>query len=458
LEDFHLESYLSEFERREGANPIDFSTLCKQIRDEFMGEWETEGDYSKVLELQKKAIIGYENEVAYFKQKINLLIEKFGAGRIDYPNWYECLADGVYHENWGMAGIAEWFGAGYDSSSSAKIIGDRIYFMHEGSMKLMPQQISKERRDQLIRAFLLLTPEERLDKDFHEVYLLDGTRITVFRGAMTKKDQDVIIFRRYIVPRYNFEEQAARGTIPKEAIPLFESMVELGYNTVFTGAVRTAKSTFLSTWQSYENPNLEGVIIETDPEIPMERLMPKAPIVQVLADGEKLSSISKNLLRSDGDYIIMAEARDGVALELAMRMAAKGTRRMKMTFHTGEPMDFPYDAAWEIIKVTGGSLELIAKKMAGCFDYIFHFIQLKDKNQKRLRGIYEMSLDGLSGEICIERICTYDYAGDTWQWKYVMGKDKEERGIEESRTGFQRFSDELENLSRTYPMGETKDA
>ena len=147
-------------------------------------------------------------------------------------------------------------------------------------MCLKPQTISKERREQMIRAFLLLTPEERLDKEFHEVYMLDGTRVTIFGGGMTKGGQDAIIFRRYIIPNYSFEEQAARGTISEGAIPLFKDMVKLGYNIAFTGAVRTAKTTFLSTWQSYEDRSLEGVLVETDPEIPIHLIMPEAPILQ----------------------------------------------------------------------------------------------------------------------------------------------------------------------------------
>ena len=116
----------------------------------------------------------------------------------------------------------------YKNSSSAKIIGDRIYFLEGGRMTLKPQKITEKRREQLVRAFLMLTPEERLDKDFHEVYMRDGTRVTIFRRAMVKKGQDVIIFRRYVVPSYTFEEQAERGTIPKESIALFEDMVSLG--------------------------------------------------------------------------------------------------------------------------------------------------------------------------------------------------------------------------------------
>ena len=52
-------------------------------------------------------------------------------------------------------------------------------------------------------------------------------------------------------------------------------------------------------------------MVETDPEIPLHKMMPNAPIVQIIADNDKLKSVTKNLLRSDSDYVIMAEAREG---------------------------------------------------------------------------------------------------------------------------------------------------
>ncbi|MBR5926656.1 MAG: ATPase, partial [Firmicutes bacterium] len=128
----------------------------------------------------------------------------------------------------------------------------------------------------------------------------------------------------------------------------------------------------------YEDKNLEGVMVETDPEIPLHLLMPKSPVMQLIADGEELSVISKNLLRSDADYFIMAEARDGTALDTALRIASKGTKRMKLTFHSRNPYHFPLEAAMEIAGSTGGDIELIMKKLAANFDYLFHFVQLKD--------------------------------------------------------------------------------
>ncbi len=448
MEIFKLDEYLNCLEKDEVSITFSFQTLCDKIKEDFVREWQENGqDVQAVLELQKRAIIGYANEMAYFKEKIKTLVTKYRSHNTPFPNWYESLEDGIFHESWGLAGIAQWFSKKYQSSSSAKIIGDRIYFLLEGKMVLMEQSIIKTRRDQLVRAFLLLSPQERLDKEFHEVYLLDGTRITVYGGGMVKPDQDAIIFRRYIIPVYSFEEQAIRGTIPKQAIPLFISMNAIGYNVAFTGAVRTAKTTFLATWQSYENQNLEGVMVETDPEIPMHKIMPDAPILQLLADDEEMQRISKNLLRSDADYFILAEARDGNALETAIRLAAKGGRRLKITFHCRDPLDFPYDAAWEVAKFMGENTELVAKKVAASFDYIFHFIQLKNKNQKRLKSIYEIEYDRKKETIRMHPICLYDIGCDSWEWNYHISKEKQDKGEEEDPNNFLSFDAELRNLS-----------
>jgi hypothetical protein len=130
---------------------------------------------------------------------------------------------------------------------------------------------------------------------------------------MAKAGQEAIIFRRYVVPSLSFQEQARRGTVPEEAIPLFETMVRLGFNVAFVGAVRTAKTTFLSTWQALEDPVLEGVMVETDPEIPMDKLLPGAPILQLLADGEELQKIADSHAYPDYNINIL---RDGDVIEL----------------------------------------------------------------------------------------------------------------------------------------------
>lgn len=451
MDKFYLDKYVDNINQKVQnlkPNEVDFEKICQLIQIDFINDWNNDKeDLSTMLNVQKRAIIGYEKEVAFFKDKIRSFLKTHQLTNMKFPSYYETIEDGIYHECFGLAGISEWFTGKYAQSSSAKIIGNRIYFLEAGRMILKSQTISKERREQLIRAFLLLTPEERLDKDFHEIYMLDGTRITVFGGEMTKKNQETIIFRRYTVPLYTFEEQAKRGTIPINAIELFLAMVEIGYNVAFLGAVRSAKTTFLSTWQSYEDESLEGVMVETDPEIPLHKIMGKAPIIQLIADNELLHKISKNLLRTDADYFILAEARDGIALDAAIKIASKGTKRMKITFHTRDPLDFCYEVASEIVKSNGGGLESNQGKVAKSFDYLFHFVQLKDKSQKRLKAIYELSFDYANKSPIYFQICKYNYRNDSWEWFYKISQNKVDFGEEESPEAFNKFEHQLKTLS-----------
>ncbi len=453
MDQFYLSDFLKESNCTYEIEEKSFEELCHVIKEAFREEWfEKEETRDNIVDIQKKALIGYRQEVDFFKEKIRQYLKDNKIKNIAYPKWYETLEDGIYNENWGLTGIAEWFSEKYKESSSCKVIGDRIYFQEKGKMVLKEQKISKERREQLIRAFLLLTPDERLDKDFHEIYALDGTRITIFRGDVVKKNQDVMIFRRYIIPEYTLDEQVRRKTIPQNSVNFFKYLVELGYSVANTGAMKSGKTSFLATLQRYEDESLEGVMLETDPEINLHQIMPKAPIVQVLAKDEKLKKITTNLLRSDADYLIMAEARDGIALDTVLRMASKGTRRMKITFHSREPLNFPQDVAAEIILSLGGDMDIISKRVAKSFDYIFHFVQLKDKSQKRLKGIYDISYNYELDKIVIVQICKYDYENDNWRWKDYISSNKEIDGKEQNNECFIQFKRELSKLSEENPL------
>jgi len=441
---------------------IDFEGVC-HIVETLLSQDEKSSDGISVnwapdLAVQKKAIIGHKKDVLAYHKAIAKVLDARGLrGCFDIPSWYESEEDAIFHEVWGLAGMAQWWRGPWADSPSAKIIGDEVFFLKDGKMRRMPQRIEAHRREQLIRAFLLLSPEERLDKDFHEIYLLDGCRVTVFKGSMAKKGRDTIIFRRYIVPEYTLGEQAARGTIPKASIPMFVAMARSGYNVVFCGSVRSAKTTFLSTWQRLEDPVLEGVMVETDPEIPLHKLMPGSPVVQLICDGERLKAVSKNLLRSDADYFIIAEARDGVALDTAVRIARKGQGRMKMTFHTRDPLSFPEDAAVEIVRSFGGDIRETAIRVAGSFDYIFHFVSVHRENVKKLCGVYEVgkvtegsnaySIEERTRGWYVREICRYDFTRNDWTFTNRISDVKRDRGIESDASAFEVFKNELASLS-----------
>lgn len=195
-------------------------------------------------------------------------------------------------------------------------------------------------------------------------------------------------------------------------------------------------------------------MVETDPEIPLHHMMPKAPIIQLVADGQELKKIVKGLLRLDADYLIMAEARDGIALKIALSVASRGTKRVKMTYHTSDPTDFCYDVASEIVQEFGGDTLAYTVKMAKSYHYIFDFAQMKDKSLKKLKGIYEIRFNHQTFEVSMVQICKYDIRSNTWKFKYTMGRDKEEVGAFENPEALQLFHQELQRLEQYSPLEE----
>lgn len=459
---FRLEQYLSKSLQlqitKTGAS-LDrnarFLYLCDKIQRYFQETFETEQsdndkNTSKLLERQKNAIIGYVNEVNFFKDKIGEYLTKNHLRDEAFPSWYPNLVDAVFQENWGLAGIAPWMHM--SESSSAKIVGDRIYFLIDGKMVQQKQSISFERFDQLRQALLLDTPKKRLDEDYSEVYMLSGERITIFTGDRVVRGQSSMIFRKYVVKVLTFEEQAERKTIPFEMIKLLKSMVRMGVRVVFAGPMRSGKTTFLMTYQSYEDPALEGVLIQTDPEIRIHEVMPTAPILSIIADGDDMARVTKDIRRSDANYIVVAEGRDAHAFNLIVDVANQGVRRNKTTMHLSQPEDFCYDVANKIITEFGGKLDYQIAKVAKSFDYIFELVELPDdRSQKRLKSVFQIEYDFSTHTISYHKICSFDKVSDSWTFHHYIGKTVREIGQYEDEDAMHSFDTELKRLATLFP-------
>ena len=453
--DDYIESLAGKTNKMDRGYPFSeddtFKSLCKAVQAYFDKQWkEGGGDEQKILERQTKAIIGMADHVNYFKDIIKKYLDGNHLLKYPFPKHYRSLTDGIFHEVWGLAGISPWMDMA--ESSSAKIIGDRIYFMTGGKMVLQEQKISPERFSALKKALLLLTPEISQASPNIEILMHSGERVTIYDSPLTKTGQHIMVFRKYIMEKYTLGEQARRGTIPVEAIKLLESLAKVGFNILFCGAVRTAKTTMLTIFEMLEDPELEGVLIETNAEIPLHSLMADSPIMQLIADGDGLKNIAKQLMRSDGDYIICGEARDGNMLGLMVDIANRGTRHCKSTVHLTDVSDLPYDIANMIVNARGGRLSHTIIKVAKSFHYVFEFIQLKDRSKKRLKGIYEIRYDHRSYRISIHQILKYDFKADSWTFDPDIGADKESIAREENYNSFLSFKNELKKLSLKFPM------
>lgn len=443
--------------KKEDTEFLSFEEACRRIKDCFDYEWKDFDDFEKMerLELEKAAILGYEEAMNYYKTRIAELIRQEHLEEAQVPRWYENLIEGLFAELYGLAGLSPWVydkTEVYKNSSSAKLIGDRLYCLIDGKPCLQPQSIGKERREQLKRAFLMNSPQERMERGFHELYLTNGIRITIYSGLRTKPNEDIMVFRKYLLQDLSFENLSELGTIPQEAVPLFREMVCIGFNVLFTGPVRSGKTTFLQVWQRCENPQMEGLAISTDPETPWEKIMPDAPIMQLVADGEELAEITKSLLRGDNDYVILEEMRDAQSYRLALELASIGAGRCKATVHSGDIGTLPYKIASKIRSVYGGDEQSLIAQVFRSFDYVFEFSQQKDNRAKKvLKSISELCYENEKDVVSIHKICEYDAVQKKWNWNSHLGEDKEEKlrlWPEETKM----MKRELTNLSERNPI------
>ena len=431
---FDLEAYVSREGRRRpemaGDTMDAFEGICSMVEACFESEWQDTDDRARNRKLvrEKRALIGYEQEAGYYKERIRGILREKGLMDARHPPWYPDLTEAVFAELYGLSGLAPWaydMSEKYRRSSSAKLIGDRMYCLIDGTSELQPQRIPDRRREKLKRTLLLATPNERLEYGFHEVYLINGIRITIYSGKRTKEGQDIMVFRKYILKELTFEEMVRLHTIPEGAPALFRHMVRAGFNVLFAGQVRSGKTTFLQTWQKYEDPSLEGLAIATDPETPWHELMPEAPIMQLVCDGEELAEVVKSLLRGDNDYVLLEEMRDGPAFRLALDITSTGTMRSKATIHDNDALNIPYKMAARIRETYGGDLKELIGQVYRNFDYILEFSQHpENRARKIMTGILELSYDMARDQVTAARICQYDQRQDRWLWNPWISEDK----------------------------------
>lgn len=440
-------------------NLLRFGQICDLVRNAIDEIEEAETQKEIASERQKNAMLGMPDEIEYYKVNIREIIRSQKIQERWFPSWYQDFEEAIFQEIYGFAGLHEWIRATREDlteSSSAKIIGDRIFFRINGRPVLQPQKISKDRRDQLKKSLLLSDPRKPKSDEQHEVYLfsdsIERIRVKIASDKVTKKTQDTFTFRKYIVNDYTFETQVERHTIPDNAVPLFLSMIKIGFNVMFVGPPGCGKSTIFTTWEKYEDDCLEGVQIENDPETPWHILKPDAPITQYVPNEKNYRTIMKEVLRDDPDYVMIGEAREPIALYIAVDAANRGTSRVKLTYHTTDMIDICHDIAKRIVGEFGGDLASTIISVAKSFHYIFQMETLPDKSQKRLSAIWEVRYNPLDTKISMHNIMKRRIEEDDWVWSYHLGEDKAVIGQKSAPEALQVFKMELKKLSEESPM------
>lgn len=415
-----------------------FQDAIKTVKEVFRKDWEESDECTKELKLQreKNALMGIPKDVEYFNKRIEGILKEEGLLGTTFPTCYTSLWEGVFAELYGVGPITGWVydkKSEYKKSSSAKIIGEKIYYLIDGKSQLQPWKITREMFSQIKKTALLWSIKEREEKGFHELYLYNGIRLTIYSGDRTKEGQEIMVFRKYVLEDLTLSHLVDLGTLPRKSLPIFQTMSRLGYNIVFTGAVRSGKTTMLQIWQKMENPILEGLAISTDPETPWHKICEDAPIMQLVADEERLSQIYKSLLRGDNDYVILEEMRDAYAFKLAVDIATSGTKRCKATIHSGNPVEIPYKMAWNIAHNFGGDIHDLIWQIYSSFDFIIEMeSDDEDRGCKRLKSIGLLTYDQGNNQVAFEYICKYDHEERRWNWSFPKSlAQKKNKGKED---------------------------
>ncbi len=458
-EKFNLTEYLSRSGssgQEESHRDQAFQGVLEFVKSKLDAEWEHADDEVRGFRLEKetRAMIGYEEEVSFYKEKIRGILMEHRMTACVFPTWFSDLTEAIFAELYGLSGLAPWaydMLPKYRSSSSAKLIGSRMYCLIDGKSELQPQRIPDDRREKLKRTLLMAAPEERVEYGFHEVYLRNGIRVTIYSGKRTKAGQDVIVMRKYLMKEnLDFQDLVRLKTIPPGAPELFACMVKLGFNVMFAGEVRSGKTTLLQIWQKCENPLLEGLAVASDPETPWHEIMPEAPLMQLLAEGDELLAMMKSILRGDNDYVLLEEMRDAYAYRMFLDILSTGTRRSKATIHDNDAVSAAYKIASKIREKFGGNLDDLIAQVYQNIDYVFECCQdPENRAHKIVTGIVELSYDVEKDQVSAVKICEYDFSQQNWRWKArispsILEKMKSQtKGAEEMR----HLLKELEEIS-----------
>ena len=113
----------------------------------------------------------------------------------------------------------------------------------------------------------------------------DGTRIKVMIPPRTP--MPVIVFRRFVVRNYSFENQVALKTIPKSDVQLYKDLARTHLNTVIAGQVESGKSTFLKSMYGARKSIYSSILIENHPETYIWRDFPERDCDELYLNGQR---------------------------------------------------------------------------------------------------------------------------------------------------------------------------
>lgn len=436
------------------TSQADFGQTIQLVENHFDSIFDT-ADTQKSQErlaMQHDAIIGIPRAVSYFKDEITDFLRKRNLLKVSYPEHFHNLTDAIFHNLFGLGPLAVWYN--YPTSQAAHVIGKQIFF--EIEQKLVKQSIefdSTDRVAELVRALTLKDQRSRINQynPKLEVDMVDGTRVTMFVPPLSRHIS--ITFRRFIVSKLTFEDQASRHTIPGEAVEIFRALNQTRPNMIIAGPVKSGKSTMLNTFYGEREHEQKVVCVEKHAELKLGDHYPGRPLDELVATEEELLKLFPSILRTDFLYLIVGELRS-VEAELCMLGCERGSTGLLTTYHTKHAHNIPGQLARLILdSFPNRRFEAELVRVAENIDIVIVMDELPDKS-KRVECISELRLDPVSLRVSAHELIKFDETLNAWVYKCDLSNPLVNKLYKNDPHWAEILINSLKDLESRYPMRE----
>lgn len=437
---------------------LTFVQVCDLIKERIDDDMQGLSDAEKQekQELEHQATLGSKRAEKLIIPSIEKIIRDNNLDQTSYPNFFDSLAHAVYHEIYGFGVFYKWEKE-YPDSPSAKIIGKELWFKDKGEFIKQKEEFRSD--DHIYEIFRALEVSNRGFKlneanPRGEIQLHDGTRVTVAIPPAVSVPE--IVFRRFVVSNFSFEEQARRGTLPVDDINFYKGLSNLYLNTVIAGLVESGKSTMLKTFYGARDKDKVAILIETSPETFLKRDFPDRLVHDFYTLGDIEATI-RHALRVDHDYLIFQEVRGNEA-EGAIQAMQRGSRGLLMTYHITDPARMAEQLAEHILdefsnRERANEVRRISKQL----DIGITMANFKG-NKKRITSIYEICYDEQEDKAWINYLVKYAEKEDKWYYNSDVSDKLKEKMLSYNEEVANEVLIHLSKQAKLNPIiGQTKE-
>lgn len=396
----------------ERRNQEQFKQICNTVSETLRDIITTDVGKEKSdewLDRQHLAVIGNEEAMRYFIEKIQDVLRDGNISFKEYPYYFSSLAEAIFHEVWGMSVLAKWE---QNKQSEAAIIHGTNLWIDQGNGKGFELQKetfeSLETVERVKRAFKHRKHDSVLNRESPELEIEreDGSRISMIQPPRSR--EDYVAIRRFVIDKFTLEDQANLNTIPKEDIPIYRALAKTMANMIVAGRVRSAKTTFMKTIIGERPKRYVHVLLEKHFELNIKKHFPDRLTYELQAKEGDLERVIPAALRLEHDAMVIGEIRS-LEIEAFLLACERGERGALSTYHLTVVNRLVRQLTNHSLELKPNSrYEVELERVASAVDIVITMGTDRDRKIKRVTGVSEVIWDDETQTHTVNELVKYD--------------------------------------------------